>query len=83
MQHVGYLFGAIAAFVAIFLIASPERFFKRQCKSKKLVGPSYWGSYHNESENKEHGYIESIIYPTKDQSLVGSDTYARGRGVKE
>lgn len=45
---------------------------------------SYWGTYNNgESENKEHGYIESIVYPSKEQSLVGSETYARGWGVKE
>jgi len=84
MQHVGYLFGAIAAFVAIFLVASPERFFRRQTKSKKIVGASYWGSYDSaKSENKEHGHIESIIYPSKDHSIAGSETYARGWGVKE
>jgi hypothetical protein len=84
MQHAGYLFGAIAAFVAIFLVASPERFFKRQSKSKKIVGAGYWGNYNSvEGESKEHGYIESVIYASKDQSLAGSETYAKGWGVKE
>ena len=47
MQHIGYLFAAIAAFIAIFLIASPNRFFKAPGKRKKIVGPSYWGNYYN------------------------------------
>jgi hypothetical protein len=84
MQYFGYLFGAIATFVAIFLVASPERFFKPQSKSKKIVGPSYWGNYiDSQTENTEHTRIESVIYPSKDQAIVGSETYARGWGVKE
>ncbi len=84
MQHFGYLLGAIATFVAIFLVASPERFFKPKSKSKKIVGPSYWGNYTStESENEDHKCIESIVYVSKDQALVGSETYARGWGVKE
>jgi hypothetical protein len=84
MQYTGYLFGAIAAFVAIFLVASPERFFKSQNKRKKIVGPSYWGNYSNiEEELEEHKCIESIVYPSKDPTLAGSSTYAKGWGVKE
>lgn len=84
MQQVGYLLGAVAAFVAFFLIASPERFFRRQIKKKKTVGPSYWGNYHdNENTDDQYQCIESVVYSNKDQAIVGSETYARGWGVKE
>lgn len=84
MQQFGYLLGAIAAFVAIFLIATPERFFKPASKRKKIVGPSYWGNYTDATEEaEEHKIIESIVYPGRDQGIVGSETYARGWGVKE
>jgi len=84
MQYVGYLFGAIAAFIAIVMIAMPERFFKREVEKKKIVGPSYWGNYtDNNIEPEEYKCIESTIYPGKDPVIVGSTTYAQGRGVKE
>ena len=80
----GYLCGAIAAFVAIFLVASPERFFRPQTKSKKIVGSGYWGSYDGaEKKNTDKGYIECVVYPVKERGVVGSETYARGWGVKE
>ena len=84
MQYVGYLFGAAAALVAIAMIALPEWFFKPEPDSKKIVGPSYWGNYvDTTAEEEQHRCIESVVYQSKNPVIVGSTTYAQGRGVKE
>ncbi len=84
MQYVGYLFGAATALIAIVMIAVPEWFFKQESEKKKIVGPSYWGNYIDGTiESEEYRCIESVVYQSKDPVLVGSTTYAIGRGVKE
>lgn len=85
MEYLSYFFEAVAAALLLMVVAMPHRIFVTNHEKKKVVGPSYWGNYHYAPPeiSDEMKRIEVTVHKRRDTVIGGSESYARGRGVKE
>jgi hypothetical protein len=84
MDTVFYIVAGIVAFGILLLVAEPYRFMPEFKKKKKMVGSTYWGIYEGAASEEPAAMrqIEVIPSKTKHKLVVGSATYAAGKGVR-
>ncbi|MBX9689505.1 MAG: hypothetical protein K2X27_22535 [Candidatus Obscuribacterales bacterium] len=82
-----YFIGILVALYAVLLIAFPDRLLPEMAARKKRFTARHWGNYESnagepsdsKSDNEES--IEVGSPGRKIRHVVGSSTYAGGRGV--
>ena len=84
MDTVFYVVAGIVACGILLLVAEPYRFIPEFKKKKKMVGSTYWGMYEGAAAEEPATMRQIEIAPSKRKHklVVGSATYAAGRGVR-
>jgi hypothetical protein len=84
MENVILLSIGVGAFFLSMLVIEPYRFLPEMKAKKKTVGSTYWGAYDGcpVEESVEMRTIEIKKPARRGKYIVGSGTYALGRGVK-
>lgn len=85
VENFGFYAICIAIGIGILLfVAEPYRFMPEETEKKKRVGSTYWGIYEGAPivEPEAMRTIEVRRTTRKDRSIVGSQTYSAGKGVR-
>lgn len=84
MEFILFCIMALVAYFSVMLVLEPFRFLPESKPKMKRVGASYWGVYVGSrlKESEEERTIEVKQPSRKETYIVGSSTYAQGRGVK-
>lgn len=84
MSELILFFVGVISFFSVMLMIEPYRYLPEFKAKKKRVGSTYWGVYAGQpvKEPEAERTIELKEPSRKEKHLVGSSTYAQGRGVK-
>ncbi len=79
-----YVVAGVVAFAILLLVAEPYRFMPEFKRKKKMVGSTYWGIYEGTATEDAVNMQKIEVQPSKRKFklVVGSATYAAGKGVR-
>jgi len=82
MDIVFYTFSLLVAAGILFAVAESDRLLAMIKPKGKKVTSSYWGVYEGNRPDLSVGEVEALAPSAKHRNIMGSATYAAGKGVR-
>jgi hypothetical protein len=82
MDILFYTAALLLAGTILFAVAESDRLLALIKPKGKKVGSSYWGVYEGSRTDVSVGEMEALAPSAKHRNIMGSATYAAGKGVR-